>query len=170
MRKEGKSTFACPPSYAMDITIHQPWMRQPFGFPLLFPPLLFNQRLGEELPESNLFSGMNMLSPFYMQVLHILVPHILDTKLSEVKMDKDKFSVHLDVKQFSPEELNVKVVVNHVEVNAKHEEHLDEYGYISWEFHCCYMIPKWVDPASVTSALSPDKLECAIDKEKNKEP
>lgn len=37
-------------------------------------------------------------------------------------MDKDKFSVLLDVKHFAPEELSVKVVGDHIEVHAKHEE------------------------------------------------
>ncbi|XP_053124731.1 heat shock protein beta-6 isoform X2 [Hemicordylus capensis] len=73
-----------------------------------------------------------------------------------VKMDKDKFSVLLDVKHFSPDELSVKVVGDHIEVHAKHEERPDEHGYISREFHRRYMIPKGVDPAAITSALSPD--------------
>lgn len=37
-------------------------------------------------------------------------------------LDKDRFSVLLDVKHFSPEELSVKVVGDYVEVHAKHEE------------------------------------------------
>ncbi|KAL8170047.1 UNVERIFIED_CONTAM: hypothetical protein K2H54_062312 [Gekko kuhli] len=81
----------------MDITIHHPWMRRPFGFSPLFPP-----------------------------------------------------------RPSTREELSVKVVGDHVEVHAKHEERPDEHGYISREFHRRYMIPKGVDPASVTSALSPD--------------
>ncbi|XP_060114493.1 heat shock protein beta-6 [Heteronotia binoei] len=135
----------------MDITIHHPWMRRPFGFPSLFPPRLFDQRFGEGLLESELFSGFNTVSPYYSRM-----PHFPDTGLSEMKVEKDKFSVHLDVKHFSPEELNVKVVGDYVEVHAKHEERPDEHGYISREFHRRYMIPKGVDPASVTSALSPD--------------
>ncbi|EMP29866.1 Alpha-crystallin B chain [Chelonia mydas] len=46
-------------------------------------------------------------------------------------LDKDRFSVLLDVKHFSPEELSVKVVGDYVEVHAKHEERPDEHGYIS---------------------------------------
>ncbi|KAL8220214.1 UNVERIFIED_CONTAM: hypothetical protein K2H54_040814 [Gekko kuhli] len=147
----------------MDITIHHPWMRRPSGFSPLFPPHLLDQSCGEGLLESDLFSGLNTLSPYYSRV-----PQVPGTGLSEVKLDKDKFSVHLDVKHFSPEELSVKVVGDHVEVHAKHEERpnskvnlpdlffQDEHGYISREFHRRYMIPKGVDPASVTSALSPD--------------
>uniref|UniRef100_A0A8C7E318 SHSP domain-containing protein n=1 Tax=Naja naja TaxID=35670 RepID=A0A8C7E318_NAJNA len=74
----------------------------------------------------------------------------------QMKLDKDKFSVLLDVKHFSPEEIHVKVVGDYIEVHAKHEERPDEHGYISREFHRRYTIPKGVDPAAITSALSPE--------------
>ncbi|KYO26239.1 hypothetical protein Y1Q_0016313 [Alligator mississippiensis] len=41
---------------------------------------------------------------------------------SELRLDKDRFSVLLDVQHFAPEELSVKVVGDYVEVHAKHEE------------------------------------------------
>lgn len=66
------------------------------------------------------------------------------------------FSVLLDVKHFSPEEIAVKVVGDHVEVHARHEERPDEHGYIAREFHRRYRLPSGVDPAAVTSALSPE--------------
>uniref|UniRef100_A0A6J0VBQ9 Heat shock protein beta-6 n=1 Tax=Pogona vitticeps TaxID=103695 RepID=A0A6J0VBQ9_9SAUR len=139
----------------MDIAIHHPWLRRPMGFPSLFHPMcparLFDQRFGEGLLESELMSAT--LSPFYMRMPSMQMP---ETGLSEVKMDKDKFSVMLDVKHFSPEELNVKVVGDYIEVHAKHEERPDEHGYISREFHRRYMMPKGVDPSKVASALSPD--------------
>ncbi|XP_062996194.1 heat shock protein beta-6 [Elgaria multicarinata webbii] len=143
----------------MDIAIHHPWMRRPMGFPSLFPPRLFDQRFGEGLLETDLMSAT--LCPYYMrmpsmQMPNLPMPNLPDTGLSEVKIDKDKFSVLLDVKHFSPEELNVKVVGDHIEVHAKHEERPDEHGYISREFHRRYMIPKGVDPAAIVSALSPD--------------
>ncbi|KAG8143284.1 putative Alpha-crystallin B chain-like protein [Naja naja] len=50
------------------------------------------------------------------------MPSMPDTGLSEMKLDKDKFSVLLDVKHFSPEEIHVKVVGDYIEVHAKHEE------------------------------------------------
>ncbi|KAJ6663497.1 hypothetical protein lerEdw1_009576 [Lerista edwardsae] len=143
----------------MDIAIHHPWLRRPFSFPSLFPARLFDQRFGEGLLESDLFGGA--LSPFYLRAPGMQMPpmpHLPDTGMSEVKMDKDKFSVLLDVKHFAPEELSVKVVGDHIEVHAKHEERPDEHGYISREFHRRYMIPKGVDPAAITSALSPDGI------------
>lgn len=40
----------------------------------------------------------------------------------QVPTDPGYFSVLLDVKHFSPEEISVKVVGDHVEVHARHEE------------------------------------------------
>lgn len=70
--------------------------------------------------------------------------------------DPGQFSVMLDVKHFSPEEIAVKVVGEHVEVHARHEERPDEHGFVAREFHRRYRLPSGVDPASVTSALSPE--------------
>lgn len=75
-----------------------------------------------------------------------------------MKLDKDLFSVLLDVKHFSPEELTVKVVGDYVEVQAKHEERQDEHGFISREFHRRYKVPPTVNPAAITSALSAEGL------------
>nr|XP_028587880.1 alpha-crystallin B chain-like [Podarcis muralis] len=147
----------------MDIAIHHPWMRRPLGFPSafpsLFPPRLFDQRFGEGLFESDLFPAT--LSPYYMRTPSLqmpAMPQIPDTGLSEVKMDKDKFSVLLDMKHFSPEEMSVKVIGDYIKVHAKHEEQKTghRHYYISREFRHHYMIPKGVDPAAITSALSPD--------------
>ncbi|GAB1291886.1 Heat shock protein beta-6 [Apodemus speciosus] len=73
-----------------------------------------------------------------------------------VPADPGHFSVLLDVKHFSPEEISVKVVGDHVEVHARHEERPDEHGFIAREFHRRYRLPPGVDPAAVTSALSPE--------------
>lgn len=106
--------------------------------------------------------------------------------------DPGHFSVLLDVKHFSPEEIAVKVVGEHVEVHARHEERpvrplagagagpevgfasrrrgqrggragplksllfQDEHGFVAREFHRRYRLPAGVDPATVTSALSPE--------------
>ncbi|XP_015609597.1 protein lethal(2)essential for life [Cephus cinctus] len=75
---------------------------------------------------------------------------------STVKADKDKFQVILDVQQFKPEEINVKVVDKCVVVEAKHEEKQDEHGWISRQFVRKYMIPEQCDIDQVTSSLSSD--------------
>lgn len=39
-----------------------------------------------------------------------------------MKMEKDRFTINLDVKHFTPEELGVKVSGDYIEVHAKHED------------------------------------------------
>ncbi|XP_075695189.1 heat shock protein beta-6 [Rhinoderma darwinii] len=137
----------------MDITIHHPWMRRPVLAQPLFPSRILGQRFGEGILESDLFASL--LSPYYCRSPSIPPP---ETGLSEVTLDKDQFSVLLDVKHFAPEELVVKVVGDSVEVHAKHEERQDEHGFISREFHRRYKVPSTVNPAAITSALSAEGL------------
>ena len=79
-----------------------------------------------------------------------------DRGASTVKADKDKFMVTLDVQQFSPDEINVKVVDKNVIVEAKHEEKEDEHGWISRQFVRKYLIPSQCDVDKVESKLSSD--------------
>lgn len=75
---------------------------------------------------------------------------------STVEADKDKFQVVLDVQQFDPSEIDVKVVDKCVVVTAKHEEKRDEHGWISRQFVRKYLIPEQCDIDQVTSKLSSD--------------
>ncbi|CAK9826432.1 Protein lethal(2)essential for life [Anthophora retusa] len=77
---------------------------------------------------------------------------------STVKADKDKFQVILDVQQFKPDEINVKVVDKCVIVEGKHEEKQDEHGWISRQFTRRYIIPEQCDIEQVTSTLSSDGM------------
>uniref|UniRef100_A0A6V7KZ56 SHSP domain-containing protein n=1 Tax=Bracon brevicornis TaxID=1563983 RepID=A0A6V7KZ56_9HYME len=79
-----------------------------------------------------------------------------DSGTSTVRADKDKFQVILDVQQFKPEEINVKVVDKCVVVEAKHEEKQDEHGWISRQFTRKYLIPEQCDIDQVASSLSSD--------------
>jgi len=75
---------------------------------------------------------------------------------STVKCDKDGFHVNLDVQQFSPEEIQVKVVDNCVVVEGKHEEKQDEHGFISRHFVRRYAVPKEYKLDGIASKLSSD--------------
>ncbi|XP_051174399.1 protein lethal(2)essential for life-like [Leptopilina boulardi] len=79
-----------------------------------------------------------------------------DGGVSTVHNDKDKFQVQLDVQQFKPEEIDVKVVDKYVIVNAKHEEKQDEHGWVSRSFTRKYLIPEQCNIDSVKSSLSSD--------------
>lgn len=47
---------------------------------------------------------------------------VLCVCLPQVRSDRDKFTVYLDVKHFSPDELSVKVADDYVEIQGKHGE------------------------------------------------
>ncbi|XP_047110416.1 protein lethal(2)essential for life-like [Schistocerca piceifrons] len=74
-----------------------------------------------------------------------------NSRLSTIQNNKDGFKVNLDVQQFKPEELSVKLVVE-----AKKEERRDEYGYISRHMQRHYLLPKEAVTEQVQTQLSSD--------------
>ncbi|KAL2085525.1 hypothetical protein ACEWY4_018845 [Coilia grayii] len=147
----------------MDIAIQYPWLRRPF-YPSYFPHRIYDQLFGEHLPDADLFSPF--LSLLYNRPFHMRLPGWTDSGFSEIRSDKDRFVINLDVKHFSPEELTVRVNQDLVEVHGKHEERQvrprglafseDEHGYVSREFFRKYRIPAGVDAGTFTSSLSSD--------------
>lgn len=73
-----------------------------------------------------------------------------------ITMDNEKFQVNVDVQHFAPEEINVKVVDGQVTIEGKHEEKMDEHGYISRQFVRKYALPQECLPDTVESKLSSD--------------
>ncbi|XP_043928177.1 alpha-crystallin A chain [Protopterus annectens] len=138
----------------MDITIQHPWFRRahsPF-----YPSRLLDQFFGEGFFEYDLFPFFSStISPFYRQSF---LRSFLDSGISEVRSEKDKFTVCLDVKHFSPDELSVKVIDNYVEIRGKHSERQDEHGYVSRSFHRRYRLAPNVDPSTFTCCVSPDGM------------
>jgi len=76
--------------------------------------------------------------------------------VSEVNVEKERFQVMLDVQQFRPREINVKVVNGFIVVEGKHEEREDEHGFITRQFTRRYALPEDVKPENVESNLSSD--------------
>lgn len=76
--------------------------------------------------------------------------------LSQVQNDSANFKVNLDVQQFKPDEVSVKVVNGYIVVDGKHEERSDEHGFISRQFTRRYKVPDNVDPDTISSTLSSD--------------
>lgn len=76
---------------------------------------------------------------------------------STVKFDKEKFQANLDVQQFKPEEISVKVTGdNQITIEGKHEEKSDDHGQIYRHFIRRYAIPKNCDMNKIESKLSSD--------------
>lgn len=77
---------------------------------------------------------------------------------STLKRDQEKFQVNLDVQQFAPEEISVKIVGQLVAVEGKHEEKKDEHGLISRQFVRKYALPEGHDIKGISSTLSSDGI------------
>ncbi|KAG5833288.1 hypothetical protein ANANG_G00274330 [Anguilla anguilla] len=141
----------------MDITIQHPWFRRPLGS--IYPPRLFDQYFGEGMFEYDFLPyATSTISPYYR---HSLFRNLLESSnsgISEVRSDRDKFTVYLDVKHFSPEEISVKVMDDYVEIQGKHGERQDDHGFVSREFIRRYRLPSSVDQSAVTSTLSSNGL------------
>ncbi|KAF2369226.1 Alpha crystallin/Hsp20 domain [Trinorchestia longiramus] len=78
--------------------------------------------------------------------------------VSSINPTPEKFSVSIEVPQFTPDELKVRVSQEGqlLEVEGKHEERADEHGIISRHFIRKYRLPDDAMVELVTSSLSPD--------------
>ncbi|KAG7467441.1 hypothetical protein MATL_G00153810 [Megalops atlanticus] len=141
----------------MDIAVQHPWFRRALGS--LYPNRLFDQFFGEGVFDYDFFPyASSTISPYYR---HSIFRNFLDSAnsgISEVRSEKDKFTVFLDVKHFSPDDLNVKVMDDYIEIHGKHAERQDDHGYISREFCRRYRLPSSVDQSAITCTLSPDGI------------
>ncbi|CAL8275753.1 unnamed protein product [Arctogadus glacialis] len=135
----------------MDIPVQSPWFRR--GYPGN-DARLFGQFFGEGMYDF----PTPAVSPYYRPAFY---RHLLDSGysgVSEVRSDQDRFTVYLDVRHFSPEEVQVSVADGYVEVRGKHEERQDDHGYVSREFQRRYRLPSDVAPPTLTCTLSGDGL------------
>lgn len=78
--------------------------------------------------------------------------------VSVVNPTPEKFSVSIEVPQFTPDELKVRVSQEGqlLEVEGKHEDRADEHGTVSRQFVRKYRLPEDAMVELVTSSLSPD--------------
>merc|ERR550519_138532 len=136
------------------------------------PSRMFDQHFGNTLSladEEDFFRRAvarnrleSALPSRYDQALDLYRPRRLNTQLSresgmsEITSTQEKFAVNLDVPQFKPEELTVKVSDNILTIEAKHEEKEDDHGYIARHFVRKYTIPSHIDAEKLASNLSAD--------------
>ncbi|XP_029165155.1 protein lethal(2)essential for life-like [Nylanderia fulva] len=137
---------------------------------LEYPHRIFDQNFGlslhpDQLMNSNILERFAQQrdrrlrsSPVYYRPWGEMLRTSNEAGTSTVRADKDKFQVILDVQQFKPDEINVKVVDKCVVVEAKHEEKQDEHGWISRQFVRKYLIPEQCDIDQVSSSLSSDGI------------
>ncbi|OAD53800.1 Protein lethal(2)essential for life, partial [Eufriesea mexicana] len=128
------------------------------------PHRLWDQHFGMGLnPDQLVLPSMDRFSPligkspldFYYRPLTEFLRRG-EGGTSTITADKDTFKVILDVHQFAPDEINVKLVNRFVVVEAKHEEKKDEHGLISRQFVRKYYLPEQVDEDKLASNISSD--------------
>ncbi|XP_049881928.1 protein lethal(2)essential for life-like [Pectinophora gossypiella] len=119
-----------------------------------YPRRLFDQDFGLALTPDDLLTAVNpLVSRDYFRPWRQMVSRDIG---SNIKCDKDKFQVNLDVQHFAPEEISVKTADGYVIVEGKHEEKKDEHGFISRHFVRKYALPEGCQVENVESRLSSD--------------
>ncbi|XP_012289100.1 protein lethal(2)essential for life [Orussus abietinus] len=126
-------------------------------------PYMMDQNFGMGL-RSDQLPGLSSLEKLYgNRLLNSLyyrpwtdILRATEGGLSAIKADKEGFKVFLDVQQFKPEELQVRVMDNTLLIEAKHEEKRDQHGLISRQFVRKYILPEGVDPEKISSSISTD--------------
>nr|ART30112.1 heat shock protein 21.52 [Harmonia axyridis] len=131
---------------------------------LIHPSRLLDQHFGLTLDPNDLYAPVTGSRDLRLAALYprsYLRPWRTNTSCQDVgstlHMDTDKFQANLDVQQFKPEELSVRVDSdNTVIIEGKHEEKQDEHGLIYRHFVRKYTIPKTCDITKLESRLSSD--------------
>ncbi|XP_012535547.1 alpha-crystallin A chain [Monomorium pharaonis] len=77
---------------------------------------------------------------------------------SALSINENDFQVMLDVQQFEPEEIEVKVVDNYLIITAKHGDKRDDHGWVSRQFVRRYQLPEDISVEHLSSKLSSDGL------------
>lgn len=81
---------------------------------------------------------------------------------------KDDFQLVLDVQQFEPHEIEVKVMDDYIVVSAMHDDKRDEHGWVARQFVRRCPLPKEYDVERLTSRLSSDGLLTIVAPKKGK--
>lgn len=132
----------------------------------IFRPFrLFNQRCGMFIDPEEVFHAMTLprilarqQEEFFRQPKYAAVQEAVDDN-STVTIDKNKFQANLDVQQFKPEEISVKISGDRtVTVEGKHEDNNEEKGHIFRHFVNKFVLPKSVDATKIESNLSSDGI------------
>ena len=73
-------------------------------------------------------------------------------------MDQNHFRIKMDVKQFAPEDLVVKMKDNHLVIEGKHEEKIENEGLVTRQFVRRFSLPPNLNKDLFTSSFSSDGI------------
>lgn len=120
---------------------------------------LYDQHFGLGLLNDEVLSPSTSLLPLALRSGYLRPWRNLaasESGVSAFQSDKNELRINLDVQQFKPEELKVRIAEGFIVVEGKHEERSDQHGFISRQFTRRYKIPEDVDETTIVSSLSSD--------------
>ncbi|XP_028049340.1 alpha-crystallin A chain isoform X1 [Monomorium pharaonis] len=124
----------------------------------LLPLLFSNLHLGLDAPFNSMdfstgtLSKTNLALDFFYKPWINLLNHN-QYIASTTNIDDDVFKITMNVQQFNPEEITVKVIDGWVVVEAKHKKH-NKINIATRQFVKQYLLPNRVDVNQVTSSIS----------------
>jgi len=134
----------------------------PFEYPAIRPTRILDQHFANVLDPEDIFQPFSLANRMLTRTPAGYLRSwrsnagVQDVG-STVSYEQDRFQANLDVQQFKPEEISVKVTGNNVlTIEGKHEEKQDEHGFISRQFVRRYVLPKNYDMSKIESKLSSD--------------
>jgi len=71
----------------------------------------------------------------------------------KVTNTSEKFEVHLDAQQFTPNEIQVKAANGQLEIHLEHSPRADSYGRVTRSISRSYRLPDDIDPTTLKSTL-----------------
>ncbi|GAB1601602.1 alpha-crystallin A chain-like [Argonauta hians] len=81
-----------------------------------------------------------------------------NSRVVKMKYNHDVFEVKLDVENYEPGDLSVKVQDEHLIVTGKHESKQGELGSVARNFTRRFLMPEDIDADTLTSNLSPEGI------------
>merc|ERR1711892_1125863 len=118
------------------------------------PMRVFDQHFGLGLNDEDIIPSS--YSPYYSRGRRLYTRQ--QSGVAEMKQEKGKWQISIDVQHFSPKELSIRTVDNVLWVEGRHEEKEDEHGCVTRQFTRKYSIPPDYQPESVISAVSKDGI------------
>ncbi|XP_045203286.2 alpha-crystallin B chain-like [Mercenaria mercenaria] len=137
-----------------NLPIHTPWKTRSPYFDVWWDARNIDRHFEKMWRDFDRMVGPSFFDAYYVRPRDVEAR----TEVSKLKYDSEGFELRLDVQQFTPSELNVKLVGNTLTVSGKHEQKADEHGHISREFHRELTVPEDVDLESMTSSISEDGI------------
>lgn len=137
--------YALRPSKIMDDHLEKSLKEWPWNWDVDFPSVFPSKWNSLYQPYSRPWRSLAALN------------HLSDVG-STMNLDKDGCEIHVDVRQFAPEEITVNVTGNNVTIEGKREEKQGRRSYVSKHFLRRYSLPPGHDMERLVSNLSSDGL------------